>query len=380
MNASPAVPVAKKPKSLGAKIFIGCLIFLLVLGLVLVVLMVAGGLWFFSPGKQVELGRLVAPEAEAVVRLDGLGGDVGFKALVTRFVTEAQAVEERKQGETLPEGLGWLEGFRKAQNAQGAAGVSSALEMYLPREAVLSFEREDEDGALEPLFVANFQRFVRPVRFFLEKLVADSPKTASETYRGRKLLDLDDGPAMTFEGGTLLVAGKMDTLKRALDRLDAPQASHPLLSQLDTGNETGGRDWDVAGVSTSPASSLALLGLVGFNSIGDTDPFDGISNLRWSVDAVSDDEGAAELAFSYSSPEAATLARSEIEARWAAVAEKASQHGLTLAATTAKEGSALITRLELSGLTEAIRAWMVRSEETPEEVPVEASPEETANR
>lgn len=377
-NPPPTLPAPKKPKSTGAKIFIGCLIVLFVLGLIFVGLMVAGGLWFFSPGKQVEPARLVAPEAETVIRFDGLSGDTGFKALASRFVMAAQAAEERNQENQLPENLRWLEGFRQMQNAQGAANIGNALDMYLPKQAVLAFEPGEDGASAEPLFIANFQRFVRPVRFFVEKIVADSPDSTTETYRGRKILDLDRGPAMVFEGGTFLLAGEAATLKRALDRLDQPAAPHVLLSQLDETGGTVGREWDVAGVSSSPQTSLAALSMVGFEAFGEdgANPFAELRNLRWAVDAVSGDEVGAELSFDYGSPEAAVAALAGLESRWAGVAARAAERGLALAAATSQEGPRLTTRLELTGLANAITAWMSRPEAPEEEMPVEEIPVE----
>src|SRR6185503_4405523 len=202
----PPPPVEpRRGPSTTNKVFLGCAIAALAMGLVSIVVVGSAVWWAVSPGRQLPTAMAVGPATGGVVRFGDLGADDGMSTFIATFLEESERA--RPGNPDLPP---WMRTWLRSSRAEG-------FKQWLPREGTLSLERT-ADGLLHPVAALNLRTYVRPMRIFMEKMGDDRRVATRSQHRGETLVVFEGGTTLCFVGGTLLVSGDADLVRGVLDR------------------------------------------------------------------------------------------------------------------------------------------------------------------
>jgi hypothetical protein len=270
----PAVPPGPAAPRWG-RLFVGCAIAggLLVLAGLLV--FTFGMYWLLGSGRQAPTAAVAGPRSVGVVRVADLAADPGARALLGELMARAQ---------NPPPGAPQLPKFlRDMQAAQARQGVGQ----WLPREATLSFEPQ-QDEAFGFSAAVNLRGMVQPLKFGMMRALSRGGGNTVSRHGRHELVAFEKSGALCFMDGTVVFAADVPRLTQALDRLEpAIEKGAPALHPART---LPGR-WDVSGWFAQPLADTALRGLL-------AEPGQAIGTiLRLSEDEPDSPPGVRELRF-----------------------------------------------------------------------------------
>ncbi|HEV8242219.1 MAG TPA: hypothetical protein VGS57_22825 [Thermoanaerobaculia bacterium] len=333
-------PPAKSKTSAWQKTLLGCVIGC---GALILLSLIGGGIgawWMVKPGKQEATAAVVSPQSTGAFIVSDLAADPGVTALFDRFMREAQ----RQQQRDLPP---WI---RQMQQMGAAGSPSAGLRMFLPRQATISLEPSTE-GRDEPAVVAavNPRGMTNLLHFVLAR-----GNTLQGQHRGHDLLRLNDRAWASLVGGTLLVANEEEALRHGIDRvLDGTPTSAP--PPPDLGAPV--RQWDFTGTADGSEGKLAEI------LWGDEPAPPGVRRALLGIDVATSDVTNGRVIVDCTSPEAASEAALALDRHVAERSQELADKGLALRATSRVDGTRAVLDWDVSGVNNAITAWMTKTRE-----------------
>ncbi len=266
------------------KVLIGCGIGCA--GLILVVVLGAtfGGMWFFTPGKQIATDVIADDTSLGVVRLHELAEDPGTQELLTRLLERINEVDREQQRENLPPSLRWISDLQNQQ-----ADVSG-LNMMIPKEMTIAFEPAENGSDPDFVVAANPRVMVRMVKTMLSLVSrSEGGSEIRSDYRDHAAYALEDDAHIAFASSTVLFASSRRALERAIDRVEASEAaSGDPAAKVGVSARIPEGDWDIEGALSNEAGLVTSL-LDDLKS--SDDPED-----RAAMDALGDDLGDSLIA------------------------------------------------------------------------------------
>jgi hypothetical protein len=295
------VPVAAKPSGMPTwlKLTLGCGLVIGLIAFVVFGMMAYGFYWVVSPGEQTPTRTVISPRSAAVVQAGDLSQKAGVRDFLQHLLAESQRIEKENGAPELPP---FLEGMRQWQQAQ--AGQS--LAQWMPRELTVSFEPAGDGGTVQAVTAVNFRQFVRPIRYFIEKTAAQGSHQRVVPHRGQSILAFEKN-AVCFREGTVIFAADVDAVRGVLDR--SATAAHAPAGTDDLESLRG--QWDLSGRTTSSATTVTLLVLLGVPA-GQIDATNAPASTRFGIDLQSADAARGFVELAYPSPAAAVAAAGPI--------------------------------------------------------------------
>jgi len=240
--------------------------------------------------------------------------------------------------------LSWI---RQMQQMGAAGSPSAGLRMFLPRQATVSLEPSTE-GRDEPAVVAalNPRGMTNLLHFVLAR-----GNTLVGQHRGHDVLRLSDHAWGSLLGGTLLVSNEEEALHHGIDRvLDGAASAAP--PPPDLGQPA--HQWDLTGTVDESDRELATV------LWGDEPAPPGVRRALLGIDVATSDTTNGRVIVDCQSPEAASEAALALDRRAAERAERLAEKGLALRATSRVDGSRAVLDWDVSGVNNALVAWMAK--------------------
>lgn len=350
MTPLPAAP----PRPAWGRVLVGCAIVGGLFILAGAAAFIYGMYWLTSAGRHYPTAAVAGPQTQGVVRVGDLAADPGARSLLAAVFKRVQDVGQRDGQPQLP---AWIRNLQAQQARQG-------LSQWLPREATMSLEPDDE-GVSRIVLAANMRGFVQPIRLAVTQAMKGDKKASVSHHGGREILNVSRDVAICFMDGTLVVSYHPSAMTPALDRLAAASAAPRRADERALPGK-----WDVNGWLQGEAGA-ALLGYLlepdhedapeelDVNSFLET-----FRDIRFGIDVESEDDARVLAEIAFVDADAATGTQPWLASGVARLRERMESSGLSSTATDSLDGDRVRYELKLHGLEAAFGRMIERQERT----------------
>ena len=225
------------------KVLIGCGLGCAAILLGAVLAITFGTMWVFTPGRQSATEVIAGEDSLGVVRLHELADDPGTQDLFTRVLERIDEANRRQQREQLPEAWRWV------SDLQGRRTDPSGLNMMIPREMTIAFEKSAGGEGVDFVVAFNPRTMVRMFKAILGLVGRAEEQELRSDHAGHPVYRFDDSSHLAFVDSTVLFSDSAAALERAIDRLEGAKAAGGAVRRTaGQGAEVPEGDWDVEGV------------------------------------------------------------------------------------------------------------------------------------
>ena len=359
MSFEAPAPPAVQRMSTGKKVAIGCAGTAVLFGVGVLALLCGGMYWVVSPGRQVPTAVVIGPESAGVMRADDIATDPGTRALLLRFLQAAENAGRQKRADLPP--------LLRRMQEWNQANASRSLAQWIPREITISYEPDPRHG-LHAVTALNFPMYVRPMRAFVERLLASERAVRKTEHGGHTILTLPDGTSMCFVDATFVFGGGPEQIRAVIDRAARAGDTVPLPAAV---TSVPG-EWDLRAALARPETAVEVAVLLLATSGVDPQAATGVTAARYGLDAVTADRSRAWLELTYPDADAAREALPVWENAVQGLADNTRPWGLRLEGSPRVEETQLVITVQIDGVETALDRWMAQSmKQAPDEQPGE---------
>lgn len=307
------------------------------------------GAWYLSTtADQLPSNAAIGSGTILVAGTHDRHDDEGVVEMVEFLVGEFQSRANRMDADRRPEFLDWIEKSPVLQ-----AQRKGQMRQMVPRDVAFTVQPAANGEDLDWLLAANLPNLPRVIPMMFRFMARhEEAGSAFREYRGHTIIDDGKGVAFCAAGGTILGGSRRSIIEGFIDRADETEVDPVTLSRV---SSDLGERWDAYGVLTEEGSLLAEFAPDAAQATMVSETFGG---LTVGIDIAGADELQGELRVVDTDAATRDAWAAVLDAEFDAKAEAWANKGAALGHTTTTAGDEVVVEFNVTGLRDAIPAWL----------------------